>query len=85
MTSVNAANTIDPFEVRKLYAYLRIADVADALDGIGYFNIGLVDKDIRPLCNGIRFIFDIELSPALSSWRTLPSGCSYSSTSRSQI
>jgi regulator of RNase E activity RraA len=55
MTSTDIANSIDPFEVGKLYAYLRVADVADALDGIGYFNIGLVDRDIRPLWNGIKF------------------------------
>jgi len=55
MTGTNIVNDIDPFEVRKLYAYLRVADVADALDGIGYFNIGLVDRDIRPLWNGIKF------------------------------
>jgi 4-hydroxy-4-methyl-2-oxoglutarate aldolase len=55
MTGTNIVHDIDPFEVRKLYAYLRVADVADALDGIGYFNIGLVDRDIRPLWNGIRF------------------------------
>ena len=55
MTGTNIVNHIDPFEVRKLYAYLRVADVADALDGIGYFNIGLVDRDIRPLWNGIKF------------------------------
>ncbi len=48
-------NGIDPFEVRKLYKHLRVVDVVDAMDGIGYFNIGLVDREIRPLWNGIKF------------------------------
>jgi regulator of RNase E activity RraA len=53
--SASAAASIDPFEIRKLYKYLRVVDVVDAMDGIGYFNIGLVDREIRPLWNGIRF------------------------------
>lgn len=54
-TNTDTINGIDPFEVRKLYKYLRVVDVADAMDGIGYFNIGLVDPEIRPLWNGIKF------------------------------
>lgn len=54
-TNSDTINGIDPFEVRKLYKYLRVVDVADAMDGIGYFNIGLVDPEIRPLWNGIKF------------------------------
>lgn len=45
----------DPFEVRKLYEPLRVVDVCDAMDGIGYFNIGLVSPEIRPLWAGIKF------------------------------
>jgi len=55
MPHTSTTNGIDPFEVRKLYKYLRVVDVADAMDGIGYFNIGLVDQEIRPLWNGIKF------------------------------
>src|SRR5262245_37067428 len=55
MSHTDTTSGIDPFEVRKLYKYLRVVDVADAMDGIGYFNIGLVDTDIRPLWNGIKF------------------------------
>jgi len=55
MPTTDTNNAVDPFEVRKLYAHLRVADVADAMDGIGYFNIGLVDEEIRPLWNGIKF------------------------------
>src|SRR5918997_3622953 len=51
----NTQNSIDPFEVRKLYKYLRVVDVADALDGIGYFNIGLMSPQIRPLWLGMKF------------------------------
>ena len=46
---------MDPFEVRKLYQYLRVVDVCDAMDGIGYFDIGLMDPAIRPLWPGMRF------------------------------
>ncbi|MFI6344226.1 RraA family protein [Streptomyces sp. NPDC050560] len=38
-----------------LYQPLRVCDVADALDGIGYFNIGLMDREVRPLWLGMRF------------------------------
>jgi len=55
MSHADTNQGIDPFEVRKLYKYLRVVDVADAMDGIGYFNIGLVDQQIRPLWNGIQF------------------------------
>lgn len=46
---------IDPFEVRRLYQYLRVVDVCDALDGIGYFDIGLMQPEIRPLWTGMQF------------------------------
>ncbi len=49
------ATRIDPFEVAKLYKYLRVVDVADALDGIGYFDIGLMSPEIRPLWLGMKF------------------------------
>ena len=48
-------NAVDPFELSKLYKYLRVVDVADALDGIGYFNIGLMAPEIRPLWLGMKF------------------------------
>lgn len=48
-------NSVDPFEIRKLYKYLRVVDVADAMDGIGYFNIGLMAPEIRPLWLGMKF------------------------------
>jgi regulator of RNase E activity RraA len=46
---------IDPFELRKWYKYLRVVDVCDAMDGIGYFDIGLVSPEIRPLWLGMKF------------------------------
>ncbi|MDQ5853161.1 MAG: RraA family protein [Chloroflexota bacterium] len=55
MTSGQTTAGIDPFEVRKLYKYLRVADVCDAMDGIGYFNIGLMSPKIRPLWLGMKF------------------------------
>lgn len=50
-----SANSIDPFELSRLYKYLRTADVSDAMQGIGYGGIGLVSPDIRPLWPGIKF------------------------------
>ena len=45
----------DPFDVARLYKYLRVTDVADAMDGIGYFDIGLMDREVRPLWLGMKF------------------------------
>lgn len=48
-------NTIDPFQIRNLFEPVRVVDVCDAMDGIGYFNIGNVSPDIRPLWLGMKF------------------------------
>jgi regulator of RNase E activity RraA len=45
----------DPENLASLYQPLRVVDVVDALDGIGYFNIGLMDKEVRPLWLGMKF------------------------------
>ncbi|WP_219414657.1 RraA family protein [Pseudonocardia nigra] len=45
----------DPDNVHTLYKHLRVADVADALDGIGYFDLTLMSPEIRPLWSGMRF------------------------------
>jgi regulator of RNase E activity RraA len=50
-----SANGTDPFEIRKLYEHLRVVDVVDAMDGIGYFNVGLMSPDVRPLWLGMKF------------------------------
>ena len=42
-------------DVGSLYRHLRVVDVADALDGIGYFDIGLLDRELRPLWSGMKF------------------------------
>ena len=42
-------NLIDRFR------YLRVTDVVDAMDGMGYFDIGLMDPAVRPLWLGIKF------------------------------
>ncbi len=55
MADTQAATDKDPFELRRLYKYLRVVDVVDAMDGIGYFNIGLMSPEIRPLWPGMRF------------------------------
>jgi 4-hydroxy-4-methyl-2-oxoglutarate aldolase len=45
----------DPDELASLYQPLRVVDVVDALDGIAYFNIGQMDRDVRPLWSGMKF------------------------------
>jgi regulator of RNase E activity RraA len=45
----------DSNEIGSLYQHLRVCDVVDALDGIGYFNIGLMDREVRPLWSGMKF------------------------------
>jgi 4-hydroxy-4-methyl-2-oxoglutarate aldolase len=45
----------DPENLASLYQHLRVVDVVDALDGIGYFNIGLMDPEVRPLWSGMKF------------------------------
>lgn len=37
------------------YKYLRVVDVADAMDGMGYFNVGLMSQEVRPLWLGMKF------------------------------
>ena len=57
----------DSFELRRLYQPLRVVDVCDALDGIGYFDVGLMDPGVRPLWPGMRFwgvAFTIRCVPA---------------------
>jgi 4-hydroxy-4-methyl-2-oxoglutarate aldolase len=46
---------INPFQLTKLYKYLRVVDVTDALDGIGYFDLNLMIPEIRPLWLGMKF------------------------------
>jgi regulator of RNase E activity RraA len=45
----------DPENLASLFQHLRVVDVVDALDGIGYFNIGLMDPEVRPLWSGMKF------------------------------
>lgn len=58
-SSVNAVREdrsgLDPFAIRKHYEPLRVVDVCDALDGIGYFDIGLMSPEVRPLWLGMKF------------------------------
>jgi 4-hydroxy-4-methyl-2-oxoglutarate aldolase len=54
MSEQTGANK-DAYEVRKRYKYLRVADVVDAMDGLGYFNIGLMDPAIQPIWRPIKF------------------------------
>lgn len=48
-------STPDPFELRKQYLPLRVVDVVDAMDGVGYFNVGLMSPEVRPLWPGMKF------------------------------
>lgn len=45
----------DAFAILKLYKYLRVVDVCDALDGVGYFDLTLMSPEIRPLWSGMRW------------------------------
>ena len=57
----------DSFELRKLYEYLRVADVCDAMDGLGYFDVGLMDAAVSSLWAGMRFwgvAFTVRCVPA---------------------
>lgn len=54
-TSTTPDEHADPADLGSLYQHLRVVDVADALDGIGYFDIGLMDPQVRPLWSGMRF------------------------------
>lgn len=57
----------DPREFLKLYKYLRVVDVCDAMDGIGYFDVGLMDPEVRPLWPGLKFwgeAFTVRCVPA---------------------
>jgi len=49
------SNTPDTYEIVKMYKYLRICDVADALDAVGRADLTLMDPAIRPLFLGTRF------------------------------
>lgn len=42
-------------DLASMYKLLRVVDVCDALDGIGYFDIGLVSPEVRPLWLGMKF------------------------------
>lgn len=48
-------STTDPFELRKQYLPLRVVDVVDAMDGVGYFNVGLMSPEVRPLWPAMKF------------------------------
>ncbi len=45
----------DTYEIVKMYKYLRVCDVADALDAVGRADLTLVDEAIRPLVLGTKF------------------------------
>lgn len=66
----------DPFEMCKLYKYLRVVDVCDAMDGIGYFDIGLMSPEVRPLWCPMKFwgaALTIRCVPANKPMWPLPS------------
>lgn len=50
----NTKTTAEP-DLASLYRYLRVVDVADAMDGIGYFDIGLMAREVRPIWLGAKF------------------------------
>jgi regulator of RNase E activity RraA len=46
---------IDTYAIAKMYKYLRVCDVSDALDAIGRPDIMLMDPAMRPIFQGIKF------------------------------
>jgi len=48
-------NEKDGYALLPAFKYLRVVDACDAMDGMGYFDIGLVDPHVRPLWLGIKF------------------------------
>jgi len=50
-----ATSKADANDLNSLYRHLRVADVADALDGIGYFSLTLMSPELRPLWSGMHF------------------------------
>lgn len=67
MNPIRPTSDTDPFELLKWYKYLRVVDVCDAMDGIGYFDIGLMSPEVRPLWPGMKFwgvAFTIRCVPA---------------------
>lgn len=66
MTS-DPAPVVDAFALRQHYLPLRVADVCDAMDGMGYFDTGLISPEVRPLWPGMKFwgvAFTIRCVPA---------------------
>jgi 4-hydroxy-4-methyl-2-oxoglutarate aldolase len=55
MAPAGSKSSVDPFQVCKLYKYLRVVDVCDGLDGIGYFDLTLMSPEVRPLWLGMKF------------------------------
>ncbi len=55
MNATPTKQEVDPFELLKQYKHLRVVDVCDAMDGIGYFDIGLMSPEVRPLWLGMKF------------------------------
>lgn len=46
---------VDSYGLLPRYKHLRVVDVVDAMDGMGYFDIGLMVPEIRPLWSGMRW------------------------------
>jgi 4-hydroxy-4-methyl-2-oxoglutarate aldolase len=67
MSTHQSPGASGPLEICRLYKYLRVVDVCDAMDGIGYFNIGLMSPEIRPIWAGMKFwgpAFTVRCVPA---------------------
>lgn len=54
-TPLKSTDHADPSSLGSLYRHLRVVDVCDALDGIGYFDVGLMDPEVRPIWLGMKF------------------------------
>ena len=81
MNPNESTDNINPFELLKLYKYLRVADVCDGMDGVGHFDTGLMSPEVRPLWHGMKFwgvAFTLRCVPAnRPMWKldTTEAGC----------
>src|SRR5205085_4771647 len=67
MSSMPAHDAQRLTRLAQLYRHLRVVDVCDALDGIGYFDLTLMSPEIRPLWLGMKIwgpAFTVRCVPA---------------------
>jgi len=46
---------VNTYALLPRFKHVRVVDMADAMDGIGYFDVGLMDAAVRPLWPGMKW------------------------------